>query len=319
MQRPRHLLVVIAIMFLGNGVDRPLAQAVDDPQAMSSARFEIEYLGLSEWTATRMLRAEPMRLPTFDLATVRGSAPFDEIDSGSDARGQSPASDLGINSKRVSGDVRQKPLTWAGKLFFGNDRYCSAQFIADQVILTAAHCVRSGKTGRFYNNFLFALQYDDGRWSHRYSTRCAATHNGYIDPSTKNDDWITEKQAPWDYAMLLVDGSTETGYFGHQWGWNGQYGSAVRIGYPLGLAGGQVIQVDRGPLSIRGAIVELRYGTRANPHGSSGGGWIGDYNRGDHVISVESFGQDDKPGVGFGPYFRAPFKELLAYTLRGCQ
>ena len=317
MQRPRHLTVVIAIVFLGNGVDRPAAQALDDPQAFSSARFESENLSLSEWTTTRMLRAAPVRLPTIDLAVVRGGAPFEESDSGPDARGESPASDRGLN--RFSGDVRQKPLIWAGKLFFGNGSYCSAQFITDQVILTAAHCVRSGKTGRFYDHFLFALQYNDGKWSNRYGTRCAATHNGYIDPGVKNDELITDKQAPWDYAMLLIAGNTTTGHFGYQWGWNGQYRSAVRIGYPSGLIRGQVIQVDRGPLSIRGGVVELQHGVRANPHGSSGGAWIGDYNGGDHAISVVSFSQDNRPGVAFGPYFRAPFKDLLNYTQRGCR
>ncbi len=61
----------------------------------------------------------------------------------------------------------------------------------------------------------------------------------------------------------------------------------------------------------------------ADQRGSSGGAWIGTANNqfpDDHyVISVESFGFPDQPGVGYGPYLTEDFLSLLEYGENGCQ
>jgi hypothetical protein len=79
-----------------------------------------------------------------------------------------------------------------------------------------------------------------------------------------------------------------------------------------------------GPIAVGEGLVELRHGDPNEQGGSSGGAWIGDYDtKGDasrnHIISVESFGFKDKPGVDYGPYFDDRIKKLYDYVSNGCQ
>ena len=221
-------------------------------------------------------------------------------------------------TERKTGNVGDRPLIYAGKLFFSTpegDFMCSSQFIGKRVLLTAAHCVRDDKTGDFYSNFEFHLQYDKGQSVHKYNAECEATFN----------TWVQEGEGKWtsDFAMILVTEDTETGWFGTQWNWEGNYDASTKIGYPVGVMKGEVIQVEHGPISIEDGIVELRHGNKAEQGGSSGGAWIGDYNsaKGDfnHVISIELFGYDDKPGVDYGPYFDDRIKTLYDYVNNGCK
>ena len=58
--------------------------------------------------------------------------------------------------ERKAGNVVEKPLYWAGKLFFetpDGDYVCSAQFISPNVVLTAAHCVRDARDRRVVRGF----------------------------------------------------------------------------------------------------------------------------------------------------------------------
>ena len=74
--------------------------------------------------------------------------------------------------ERAAGDVNTVPLVFAGKMFFSKpdgDFMCSAQFISKNVLLTAAHCVRDDKSGDFWKNITFFLQYDKGHASAKYT------------------------------------------------------------------------------------------------------------------------------------------------------
>ncbi len=214
-----------------------------------------------------------------------------------------------------AGNVNSVPLDWAGKLFYsepGGDYECSGQFIRPNVILTAAHCVRDPDSGDWYKNFEFQLQYNNGSYSHAYRPSCGATKQGWVQKS--------EDRYNYDYALLLTGESSATGHFG----WSAQYdvsafNPVIRIGYPIGLLSGKVIQVDVGQLSRQSAgILELRHGDPADQRGSSGGAWVGNYSgssAGDtnRVISVNSFHQKPVRNVEYGPYFDNAFTDLLQY------
>jgi V8-like Glu-specific endopeptidase len=209
------------------------------------------------------------------------------------------------------------PRVFAGQLFFkkpDGSYVCSAQFISKRVLLTAAHCVRDDETGDFYDDIVFALQYDKGKYLKAYDYDCAATLNGWVQPG--DEKWT------YDFAMILVQEDSKSGWFGTTWNWNG-FDQATKIGYPGGILNGQVIQVDAGPISVENGIVELRHGNQADQGGSSGGAWIGDYStaKGDynHIISVESFGYDGQPGVDYGPYLDDRLKVLWDYVENGCK
>lgn len=307
-------IVLLAFVLLVFGADRAVSQT-PDPKAIGSARAPAGEARKAGWANARMTAAREMPLADVDPSAVREAYRRSGIVPGK--QGDAPSRDPKPSGARYSGSVNATPLKWAGKLFYKSpkgDMVCSAQFIRDRILLTAAHCVRDSDTGQFYQNIAFALQYDHGRYSRVYPYRCAATFDGWVQGGAGK--WM------WDYAMILVDGGSPTGYFGYAWDWGQSYRNAVKIGYPGSIQNGQVIQIENGPVSVSDGIVELQHGNQADQGGSSGGAWIGDFSsslKGNRVISVASFSYRNRPGVQYGPYFQNSFNDLLAFTARGCR
>jgi hypothetical protein len=63
-------------------------------------------------------------------------------------------------------------------------------------------------------------------------------------------------------------------------------------------------------------------------HGSSGGGWVGDYSKNprdntrNHIISSESFSNGEAgetSGISYGPYYTEGILSLLNYVKAGCR
>ena len=158
------------------------------------------------------------------------------------------------------------------------------------------------ETGEWYEDFIFALQYNEGDYGAIYSYDCVATRNAWVQPGF-------EKYLS-DFAMIRVENPSKTGNFGTHWGWRGQYNEASKIGYPGGVSEGEVIQVEHGPIAFVDGVVQMKHGNQADQGGSSGGAWIGDSRMsrattiGNYVISVESFGYDEEPGHRLRPLSR---------------
>lgn len=292
------------------------AQAAD---TIGSAHATPGERAVDHWTPEVMSAAVQAPKPNVDPSTIHippGTARAGMNPGATPSEVTAAASQM---HERAAGDVNTVPLVFAGKMFFSKpsgDFVCSAQFISKNVLLTAAHCVRDDQTGAFWKNITFFLQYDRGRASAKYTQNCVATYNSWVQPG--NEKYLS------DFAMIQVNSGSRTGWFGTQWDWQGAYNHATKIGYPGGIAEGQVIQVLPGPISVSGGIVELRHGDKHAQGGSSGGAWIGDYDtRGDparnHIISVESFGFDGQPGVDYGPYFDDRVKKLFDYVSNGCK
>jgi hypothetical protein len=291
------------------------------PESISSARASPGEARALIWTPAQMAAAEPVPVPVVDPQGVRAAFAARRLAGGPSGatEGKAPP-----QLERRAGNVKTYPLTMAGSLFFNepNDKpgwghACTAQFVAQNVILTASHCIQSEMPPYgYYKNFAFSLQYQNGNFKHKYGYRCVANMKG----------WAQQGNAHWlyDYAMILIDGASDVGWFGLEWNWQGKYNRATRLAYPKGDADGKVIQVDSGPLSVADGIVELDHGNKHEQHGASGGAWIGDYSTDtrsnqDHVISVQSFSQDEFSGIAFGPFFNEGIKTLLDYTKAGCR
>jgi len=279
------------------------------------------------WTEQRLREATAMPVPVVDPSTFKPAGPAEPnsrgLRSGQSKAGPSASASAAVVAK-WSGEVTQRPLYWAGKLFFSErpntTSSCSAQFVAAGILLTAAHCVQNEKTAQWFSNFLYRHQFFKGRGSRDFSTECVSAYTLWVNGG---DDgrW------GWDYAMIKLRGGTDQGNFGWESGWRGKYNSVGKIGYPRDLERGQVIQVDFGRLikGPRNDIVGLNHGNPRNAEGSSGGGWVarldttGNNPGSNRVISVTSHHLGDDKETSYGPYWDNRFRELINYTGRGCR
>jgi hypothetical protein len=314
------VIAAAAMIMAGHLSAQPLSSG-DDPEGISSIRVEPSQGRSSVWTETAIRNARPVPLPKADPQEVRAALRLRRpapATSGTTDSGE--PTELG----RQSGDVRLYPLTIAGQLFFnapgdkpGMGNACTAQFVAPNVILTAAHCVQDDQPPySYHSNFMFALEYEQHAALRKFGTWCVANKKGWAMPGPEH--------FLYDYAMIQTDASANVGWFGMRWNWDGLYQQATKIGYPSGSLNGEVIQVDRGPLSVTDGIAELKHGNMNVQHGASGGAWIGDYsanprdNSKNHIISVQSFSHDETSGISYGPAFTDTIASLLNYVKSGC-
>jgi len=115
-----------------------------------------------------------------------------------------------------------------------------------------------------------------------------------------------------------------TGHFGRQANWQDTSAGVYKIGYPVGIAGGQEIQIENGPIVLHDGLIELRHGNPNDREGSSGDAWVAHYSTADsndhnYAISVSSFYFTNTPEIAYGPAFGPDFKRLLDYVSSGCQ
>jgi len=199
-------------------------------------------------------------------------------------------------------DVTISPHSLVGKLLFtkdGQDSYCTAQLVGDDsMIITAAHCVRDEKGGRFFEKFSFVPGFQDG--TNRFAAvRCVGTWSAFPHPRLPN------------YALDYAFGKLATPLNAHlalkprlpvdEW---------ISVGYPEDVDGGQRQQFVRGGKRIVVSNIVEMSENRMNG-GASGGGFIADQT----VIGVNSF----RSGVYmYGPYFDRGLRLLYDGVFSGC-
>jgi hypothetical protein len=253
---------------------------------------------------------------------------------------------------RDTGNPAVAPIKWAGLVMNKIDdkqfEYCTGQFIAPRVVLTAGHCVKDidKNTWNDVSKMSFILQFQNGEGSHVYKVVCTAALDAYSHPAnyaSLNQDQqkaadLAAHQS--DYAMILVDADSLTGTIAWQGDWKGKWLGATRIGYPGDILNGEIIQqahgivffVDSIPIftnngatvSYPNLVVHWQRNTKLT-QGSSGGAWIANFDPGQAqgnniAISVSSFVLNDLAGAIFGPYLTASnVNSLLQFTQKGCK
>ena len=228
-----------------------------------------------------------------------------------------------------TGNPSVAPFKWVGMLINPiptqkNPNFvdeCTGQFIRPNVVLTAAHCVKSlqpNPSGTWFDlsKQRFVLQYQNGEGSHTFNTICAATPSQWAYPAnynTMNADQksaVLRNTAQHDFGMILVDGTSPTGVMPVALDWKGKVTNAVRIGYAADILNGEIIQRALGTVFFANAIPMSGPPPNLVVHwqsitdltnGTSGGAWIANYDttegpNNNFLIAVTSFGNRELSG-----------------------
>lgn len=250
----------------------------------------------------------------------------------------------------TAGNPALVPFMWSGALLFpvGDNRqgHCTAQFITDRVLLTAAHCVQDQLTGRFHDpdnkQTVFLSQFQNDQWSDLYRPVCSGVWPNWVvhpKPGEDTDKPRTLSDATkaaltnswqWDYSMILVDHPSRVGHFNYDL--KNLWDTSSAIGYPAAIMDASVIQFVHGEvfesknLAVSGSpnVNVLWHGNTKFTGGASGGAWIVNRSRDvapdkNVVVGLVSFHQESKPGATFGPRFTTDFDTMLKFVSGGCR
>jgi V8-like Glu-specific endopeptidase len=281
----------------------------------------------------RTLRnARQMRMPSVRLRSITLGAPRPEsVRQPKTLLGVEQASAAGPEGRALVPNVNQgqAPFNAVGKLgakFGTSVGTCTAQFVAEGVLLTAAHCIQDPDSGDFAEQVVFLQQYRAGKQTAVFRGVCGGAPAGFMEGEQF-------ERYGYDYALVVVDKPQRKGIgLGILTDYDpGQVAPVVAVGYPGAMANGEVMQVVSGEVKIvtadgipENSLVVLVHGVKDFTQGSSGGAWISKPSsrpgRGvNQAIAVVSFGSPDLPGMSFAAYLTAEkLEELIETTKQSC-
>ena len=269
------------------------------------------------WTKKRMESATPMPSPTLSEEELQNLLERYRAESATDKGDQILSAPASAPKPMASGvptraNVKERPYWNGGKLYFknaeGKDYICSAEFSGqNNILLTAAHCVRDGKTGKWHSNFVFYRAYNGGG-GQRLGWTCASAYYMWASPPNN---------FKYDYAFIHTNGNSGAGWLGLMP--NIPYSTWTAIGYPVNYSKNKYMYKVVGQKGTNsGGVVEMKN----NPmrEGASGGAWIGDVTvphvGGNWAIGVNSFYRQGNTTSLYGPLFTADTMALFQKTQR---
>jgi V8-like Glu-specific endopeptidase len=310
-------IVAGALAAFGFAVAAPAASATP---GISHERSEAATSGARYWTAERLREAEPrpLRLAT-SAPAVQNMPTVSNRHAGArppNVPGRFDASQRGVEAYGTYEviDDRSYPNLITGKIFArdATGTYsCSGTVVNSQsnnILFTAAHCVRTPGIG-WATKLIFIPAYRHGaapfgrwNWKTMYLPR----------------GWTSLK---YDYAAVKLqrrNRNIEARIGGAGFAWNQGYDQDIRaLGYPGNYFRGGRMMGCLSPVtfvdSSMGGPAPVGIDCLMGP-GSSGGGWLIDND--EYLNSVMSYGYDQLPELGFGPYFTTRAIQLLRWAER---
>jgi V8-like Glu-specific endopeptidase len=206
-----------------------------------------------------------------------------------------------------------------GKVYFSTPwggSSCSASTVASgkrRLVMTAGHCVNSGRGGVWYSNWVFVPQYRSGSqpWgsfvAYQLTSRTAWVNSG----SYSEDMGIAIMHNGGWWGLKVVD---TVGGHGMRWNWG--YGPFMTaLGYPSNLGGGEIQwYCQSGTWWAHDEVIRMWC---PMTYGSSGGPWLQEYNDQTgygYINSVVSHGDNPGNGQFDGPYFDNDIKSLYDFA-----
>jgi hypothetical protein len=185
--------------------------------------------------------------------------------------------------------------------------YCTAQIVGGKgdVILTAAHCIRSAANPEVkYRKFEFIRAYG-GANAQVFAVRCAATWSTF--PSAKRPNYGV------DYAFAKLGAPFRMALGVTPEIFNGEFPA---MGYPQNMNGGHTLSTVRGRVQdMTGGILQMKPNTMGD--GASGGGWINETSL--MAFSLNSFRVNGERQQVYGPAFDETIVDLFNYVENDCK
>lgn len=195
------------------------------------------------------------------------------------------------------------PQKTVGVLFFedaaGTPMLCTASLVNKRLLLTAGHCVASGR-GQWHKNFMWAPGYLDGTTPYGFAQ---GEYAMTLTPWFNNQNWA------FDVAFLLVTEpkGDELGWLGFMAGGTPNGKVWRQNGYPAtGPFDGQKLTINTSAFGARdcafGNPCTIAVGSVLTP-GSSGGPWIYEQDGGIFANGLNSHKRTNCDFNMYSPYF----------------
>ncbi|PYG53017.1 serine protease [Rhizobium sp. UGM030330-04] len=258
----KHLLSfslsTLILIISGINAQEQSSSTTDDPE--------------EHWTKERMLNAIPISPPEISEEELKNvlqrSKTSDDLKIEKEDRVVLEKSESPPPPTRA--DLNRVPYKNAGKLFSREgteDYFCTAQFVQkgetrNNIILTAAHCLRSGDVWK--SNFSFCLRCNDNQ-GERFSWECATVH----------PDWLPggRKRPENDYGFIRIAPPLPEELRALELGVSGDLPSRViAIGYPWNYNQSKYMYKVRRDINTSSGPTRMS----DNPFrgGNSGGAWV---------------------------------------------
>lgn len=263
---------------------------------------------LAYWTPERMKAAKPLDVPG-DAQWVENTARA--------VASKTPT----VAARPVAGTIATKVTNYPppvtnfsltnGKLFFNgyeSGSWCSASAVntpSTRVLITAGHCVHTGKGGAWLSNVVFVPGYNAFNADHdpvgRFQAYRLRTFDEWRNNSNLNRDvgWVTTfSGGDWGATVVNTVG-------GHGLAYNGGTEFDVSIfGYPINRDGGNQMWACWG-VATDSSFWDSLSKIRCNfNNGASGGPWLWNYDNNNGLGLVRSVMSTlDGNGDNRGPYF----------------